>query len=94
MDKAEIENRLIEVISEVQKLSGCKDENVDGTTVPIMDLVDFDSLRGAETTTLLMEKLRKKVPVGKDDNIFVSEDGRRALRVNEIVDRLVQLIKT
>ncbi|MDB6025128.1 MAG: hypothetical protein JWM68_1351 [Verrucomicrobiales bacterium] len=93
MDREEIVRVLMESIREVQELSGCEKAPIDLNTCPIRDLADFDSLRGAETAHFFMTKLKRQFSMGKDDNIFISEDGRRALRVSEITDRLVQLLK-
>jgi len=92
MDRNEILRRLIETVAEVQELSGCAALEVNATTCPINDLDGFDSLRAVETTVLLAAKLNCEFKTGKGDvNVFISKDGRRALRVEEAVDRLVEL---
>jgi hypothetical protein len=92
MDRNNIERELMETIREVQEMSGHAPATVDHNTCPINDLEHFDSLRGVETTCLLSMKLKCKFKSPKGDiNVFVSKDGRRALNVGEIVDRLVEL---
>ena len=92
MDRTEIERRLIETLHEVQELSGCARCEIDSKTCPFYDLDGFDSLRGVETTVLLAMKLKREFKAGKGEvNVFVSKDGRRVLRVEEAVKRLVEL---
>lgn len=87
-----IYQRLVETVAQVQELSGCAPVAIDATTCPLCDLNEFDSLRGVEATVLLAAKLNCEFKTGKSDvNLFVSKDGRRALTINEIVDRLVEL---
>jgi hypothetical protein len=94
MNKSEIEKCLIHTLNEVQELSGEAQISIDLRTCPIKDLSGFDSLRGVEATFLLSVKLKCEFKAEKGEvNVFVSEDGRRALRVGEIVDRLTKLVK-
>ena len=86
--------RLIETVAEVQELSGCSALEVGAATRPLHDLDGFDSLRGVEATTLLAIKLRCEFKAGKGEvNVFVSQDGHRALTIEETVNRLVELTK-
>lgn len=92
MDRNQILRCLIETVIEVQELSGCAALEVNAKTRPIYDLDEFDSLRGVETTVLLAAKLKCGFKAGKGDvNVFVSKDGRRALSVEEAVNRLAEL---
>jgi len=92
MERIEIERRLIETLYEVQELSGCARVEIDLKTCPIDDLDGFDSLRGVETTVLLSMKLKHEFKAGKGEvNLFVSEDGRRVLKIEETVNRLIEL---
>jgi hypothetical protein len=92
MDRNNIEKELMETIREVQELSGHESSQLDHNTCPINDLEHFDSLRGVETTCLLSMKLKCKFKSPKGEiNVFVSKDGRRALSIGEIVDRLIEL---
>jgi len=82
----------METIREVQELSGHAPLPLDHNTCPINDLEHFDSLRGVETTCLLSMKLKCKFKSPQGEiNVFVSKDGRRALTIGEIVDRLIEL---
>jgi len=92
MDRNEILQRLIETVVEVQELSGCAPLEINAQTCPIYDLDGFDSLRGVEVTILLAAKLKCQFKAGKGDvNVFVSKDGRGALRIEEAVNRLMEL---
>lgn len=93
MARDEILKCLVETVAEVQTLSGCAAVNITAELCPIYDLEGFDSLRGVETTILLSEKLKCKFKAGKKDvNVFISKDGRRALRIEEAASRLLELI--
>lgn len=92
MDRNEILRHLIETVAEVQELSGCASLEINAKTCPVYDLDGFDSLRGVETTVLLAMKLKCEFKAGKGElNVFVSKDGRRALRIEEAVSRLIAL---
>ena len=92
MDRNNIERELMETLREVQELSGDAYSPLNVNTCPIDDLEHFDSLRGVETTCLLSMKLKCKFKSPKGEiNVFVSKDGRRALNIGEIVDRLIDL---
>jgi hypothetical protein len=94
MNRNEILQRLIETLGEVQELSGCTPVEINAKTCPIYDLDGFDSLRGVETTVLLSLKLKCEFKAEKGDvNLFVSKDGQRALRIEETVNRLMELTK-
>jgi hypothetical protein len=60
------------------------------TDKPIGSLDDFDSLVGVETTVMVEEKLA----CGdlQIESLFVSEDGKRALTVREIAQRIGELL--
>jgi acyl carrier protein len=90
--KTDLQKRLIECLKEVQDLSGAEPTDITAETCPIQDLPDFDSLRGVEATVYLSGKLKIKIEAPQGEvNVFISKDGRRALRVREIVDRIVSL---
>jgi hypothetical protein len=92
MERIEIERRLIETLYEVQELSGCARVEINLKTCPIDELDGFDSLRGVEATVLLSMKLKQEFKAGKGEvNLFVSKDGRHVLKVDETINRLVEL---
>lgn len=84
MNRDELEKIVIAAIQKFQELSGENDKAITARTCPIKDLTNFDSLRGLEVSSQLA------VDTGCDfsDNVFVSEDGTRALTISEIVLRV------
>lgn len=90
MNREDIQTKLLQAIRQVQELSGYLDAVIDVNTCPIKDLPDFDSLRGVEATIMLGGLLNCEIK--GDVNLFVSENGRRALQIREIVDRIYALI--
>jgi hypothetical protein len=89
----EVETQLRTVLGLVQELGGHEVQEITAATKPIGDLMGFDSLTGAEATTLLAQRLGSSIGLKRGSaNVFVSPDGCRALTVREIADRLVTLI--
>ena len=89
----EVEKQLRAVLTLVQELSGHEAQEITAATKPIGDLVGFDSLTGAETTTLLAQRLGCSIGLKRGTaNVFVSPDGCRALTVTEVAKRLSTLI--
>lgn len=89
MSVDEIQTVLLEVLRDVQTLSGRPWSGLSPAARPIGQLDGFDSLSSVEATVMLEEKL------GCGDleieSIFISEDGKRALTVKEIAQRLSEL---
>jgi len=89
----EVESQLRTVLALVQELSGHEAHEITAGTKPIGDLAGFDSLTGAEATTLLAQRLGCAIGLKRGTaNVFVSPDGCRALTVREIAKRLTTLI--
>lgn len=89
MSPAKIQSFVLEVLREVQTLSGREWVGLDSSAKPIGDLEGFDSLSGVEATVMIEEKLG--LSDLKVDSVFVSENGKRALTVEEIVQRIAKL---
>jgi acyl carrier protein len=89
MDKQQIQQVLIEVLTEIQTNSGQPAVEIDEDTCPIGDLHGFDSLTGIEATVELAHRLGHQMT---DENIFVSAKGTRALRIREVADRLYGIL--
>lgn len=92
MTVKEIKEKLIETLQEVQDMSGEKKVVIMGNTKPIKGLPGFDSARGVEVTNFFLQK------TGLDDdekikNLFVSDDGTRALTVDEASIKMYNAIK-
>jgi hypothetical protein len=83
MDRDEVRNLLVSAITDIQRHSGRRVDDLDDDVCPFSDLEDFDSLNGEEVTTLLLESLS----FDDDMNPFISDDDRE-LTIGEIVDRI------
>lgn len=88
-DEKRVREVLIEVLKEVQSMSGRRWTDIEMHMAPIGVLDGFDSQSGIEATVMIEEKLSCELPV---DSIFVSEDGQRALTVKQIAERVKGLL--
>lgn len=85
MDRKDIQDLVTKAIRQIQEVSGREiPENLTGDTCPLRDLDGFESICGVELCIILS----KTIPLPLDFNPCVSEDGKRALRTREIVDRV------
>ena len=89
MDKAGVTQQVVQAVEQVQEASGRAAGGIGAATRPIGDAAGFDSLSGIEVTVALSQSLGHELP---DDNLFVSEDGRRALSIAEVADNLCKTI--
>jgi acyl carrier protein len=85
-----IQSVVLEVLQEVQTLCGRSWTRLEPTDKPIGSLDGFDSLAAVEATVIVEEKLGCR-DLGVE-TIFVSEDGKRALSINEIARRISKLL--
>jgi acyl carrier protein len=84
MDRNELFQTVKTLLTQIQEMSGREVPEINTNTVPIKDLPGFDSLIGLEFTVMLPLEIQSK-----DLNLCVSDDGTRALSVNEIIDRII-----
>lgn len=86
MTRQEIEGAVIRALISIQAdESGRELVPIGPDTRPIAELPGFDTLNGVEATLLLERALGRELGT---DQLFVSADGRRALPVSEVVERL------
>ena len=85
-----IQTVVLDVLKEVQELCGRKWGGVPIAAKPIGALAGFDSLCSIEATVLVEQKLGCG-PLGAS-SLFISEDGKRALTLQEISSRIHKLI--
>ena len=85
MNRESVMQQVILAVVQVQEASGRAVGGIGAGARPIGDAAGFDSLNGVEVTVTLSQSLGHELP---DDNLFVSEDGRRALTIAEIADNL------
>ncbi len=91
MTLEDIQLVLINVLREVQELCGRKWEGLATTGKPIGDLNGFDSLCSIEATAIVEQRLGG-TPLGPS-SLFISEEGTRALTLQEISNRVYALRK-
>src|SRR5262245_44715093 len=90
MSVDEIQAIVVDVLRDVQRLSGRRWNGIEATAKPIGSLEGFDSLSGIEATVMVEEKLGC-AELGIE-SIFVSEDGKHALTLKEIAQRISKLL--
>lgn len=88
MKKAEAVNVVIDVLKWVQEISGREVGEIVGSTCPIGDLAEFDSLSGVEASAVLSDRIGFELP---GVNAFVNEQGTKALSVNQIADAICKV---
>lgn len=89
MKLEDIENLLIEVASDLQKMSGREAVNLTSESSPLIDLPGFDSLNGVEATVDALSKLDLELDV---INIFA--DDNKALTIREAATRIFASMPT
>ena|SRR6185503_18524442 len=88
MSNLEIKALIIDAISEIQEMSGRSIPEMNDDTRPINGIEGFDSLSGLEAKHVISERLNHEFD--EAFNPFVSEDGKRALRIREVAERILK----
>lgn len=83
MIQTEIEQMLIAVVCDIQRLSGREAVPVSVATCPIYDMPGFDSLNGVEATVDALGRLGLDLEF---NNVFVEQD--KALTIQQAAARL------
>ncbi len=87
MNREKLTELIIQILVQIQDISGREvPPDMDSGTRPIGGLSGFDSLNGLELTMMLPDEIE-----WEGRNLCVSKDGKKALTVGEIVDRLLQV---
>lgn len=81
MNPKDVEVKLVEVLQEIQSVSGYDGSGIMGTTCPLDHLEGFDSMLWPVAISMLATALEIKIP--NDKNIFLSEDGKRRFTISE-----------
>jgi len=89
MTRDEVRSVIIEVLREVQQISGREWSDLALDATPIGCLDGFDSLSAVEATVMVEERLGCTIDI---DSVFVSDNGKRALTLQEISERLSRLL--
>ena len=90
MSQQSYESLVIDVLHQAQEMSGREWAELSIECKPIGDLDGFDSLTAVEATVMIEEKLGCSL---ESDSVFVSEDGKRALTIKEICERLARKLE-
>lgn len=91
MDKDEVMGHVIRAVAQVQETSGRRATQITASTRPLRDLPGFDSLSGIEATIYISELLGHEF--SDDYNPFVSQDGRRALTIQEVTEEICSTLE-
>jgi acyl carrier protein len=81
MDAATVKSALIGVVKDIQISSGYDGSGVSGNVCPLKDLPGFDSMICVEAMSMLSSVLG--IAIADDANIFVSENGKQLLTIDE-----------
>lgn len=81
MKQHDVEVQIIEVLQSIQSDSGYTGNQIIGTTCPLSDLEEFDSMLWPVAISILTTTLDVNIP--NDKNIFLSDDGKRPLTISE-----------
>jgi len=87
MTRYEATDAVIAAITDIQRKSGDEVPELSPDTIVINGIPGFDSLRGLE----LSVAMGRMFEVGDDVNICISDDGKRALAIAEITDKLMTM---
>ncbi|MDO8589244.1 MAG: acyl carrier protein [Armatimonadota bacterium] len=89
MQPREIESVIVAVLRDIQTTSGRQWTELNQESRPLGDLDGFDSLSGVEVTVAIEQKLGCKFDT---DSIFTSEDGKHALNLKQIGERICKML--
>jgi len=87
MTQHEVTNAVIAAIVDIQRKSEDEIPELAPDTVVIDGIPGFDSLRGLELSVAMSGVFE----IGDDVNICISDDGKRALTVAEISEKLMTM---
>ena len=88
MNKKKIHDLVVETLEFIQELGGQEKVDINDDTVPIGQLPGFDSMNGVELSMMISEH----IPMEKNVRLCVSDDGKKALSVRQIIERLEKLL--
>ncbi len=87
MTYAEAVELVIRIVLEIQEIGGCETIRVNKRTVPIGGLPGFDSMSGVDLAAMVDAEIN----IGAVGNLCASQDGKRALSVGEIANRILEV---
>ncbi len=92
MDVDEVKKIVVEVIEEIQEISGREKEPIDGGMCPIGGLTGFDSYNALEATAAIAARFNIEIPE-KVCLLIAEEECPRALTIDEITSLLCGYLK-
>lgn len=87
MTRNEVIRIVIEKLTEIQEISDRKKVPISDNTIPIGELPGFDSMSGVDFAS----RIDAVLGIGDVGNLCASKDGKRALKVGEIADRILEI---
>ena len=88
----DVERALVEVLTEIQTMSGSACPAMDARTCPLRDLPQFDSQLALLATVELGERLQCVIP--EDVNVFIDGETNRPRRICDIRDEICAMLAT
>ena len=86
-----IKQKIIYVLKQIQEAGDFKEVEIATDSCPGKVLTEFDSQLWVVANTMLGEEIADSIP--DNVNIFVSEDGKRPLSIDEISERIAKNLK-
>lgn len=90
MTVEEVQQAVIEVVADIQSLSGRQSGNITCATQPMRDLEGFDSLNAVEVATELSARVRCDLP----QDVALFQQGNHAASISEIAREVHQFIQS
>ena len=90
MNPGEVQQAIVEVLTQIQTMSGAGCPTIDAETCPLKDLPQFDSQLALLATVELGARLKCEIP--EDVNVFIDEEKNRLRRVGEIRDEICAML--
>jgi acyl carrier protein len=87
MTQTEMEQLLIDVVSNIQEVSGREKSGITIGSRPVLDVPGFDSLNGVEATVDALDRLALDLEF---NNVFV--DNEKALTIRQAAVRLLSCL--
>lgn len=92
MDPTVVKTKLVEVLQTVQSLSGEECPAIDDATKPVEALPEFTSKVWPVAAGMLGIALGKSIPC--EANIFVDEETKQPLAINQTVALVLKILET
>ena len=91
MKNENIKIKIIEVLQEIQEITGLECPVINASTKPVEALPKFDSKIWPVATCLIAEKLDIIIP--NDVNIFCEDGNDNPLSIDQITEKILQFIE-